>query len=102
MISGKSHIERAKAMIQEASNIVILTGAGVSTNSGIPDFRGPQGVWTKNPLAEKMSDIRFYMSDPEVRRLAWQSRLQHPALTRYPMVRTTRLLLLRGQVSSRV
>lgn len=75
MISGKSHIERAKAMIQEASNIVILTGAGVSTNSGIPDFRGPQGVWTKNPLAEKMSDIRFYMSDPEVRRLAWQSRL---------------------------
>ena len=84
MISGKSHIERAKAMIQEASNIVILTGAGVSTNSGIPDFRGPQGVWTKNPLAEKMSDIRFYMSDPEVRRLAWQSRLQHPALTAVP------------------
>ena len=44
MISGKSHIERAKAMIQEASNIVILTGAGVSTNSGIPDFRGPENV----------------------------------------------------------
>ncbi|MDA0360188.1 MAG: NAD-dependent deacetylase [Proteobacteria bacterium] len=86
MISGKSHIERARAMIQEASNIVILTGAGVSTNSGIPDFRGPQGVWTKNPLAEKMSDIRFYMSDPEVRRLAWQSRLQHPALTAVPNV----------------
>ena len=84
MISERSCIERARAMIQEAPNVVILTGAGVSTDSGIPDFRGPQGVWTKNPLAEKMSDIRFYMSDPEVRRLAWQSRLQHPALTAAP------------------
>lgn len=86
MISERSCIERARAMIQEAPNVVILTGAGVSTDSGIPDFRGPQGVWTKNPLAEKMSDIRFYMSDPEVRRLAWQSRLQHPALTAAPNI----------------
>lgn len=84
MVPAKSRVEHAKAMIHEASNIVILTGAGVSTNSGIPDFRGPKGVWTKNPLAEKMSDIRFYMSDPEVRRLAWQSRLSHPALTAIP------------------
>jgi NAD-dependent deacetylase len=58
---------------------VILTGAGISTDSGIPDFRGPQGVWTKNPKAEKLSDIRYYMADPEVRRLAWQSRLDHTA-----------------------
>ena len=86
MISERSCVERARAMIQEAPNVVILTGAGVSTDSGIPDFRGPQGVWTKNPLAEKMSDIRFYMSDPEVRRLAWQSRLQHPALTAAPNI----------------
>ena len=64
MISERSCIERARAMIQEAPNVVILTGAGVSTDSGIPDFRGPQGVWTKNALAEKMSDTRFYMSDP--------------------------------------
>lgn len=84
MVPAKSRVEHAKEMIHEASNIVILTGAGVSTNSGIPDFRGPKGVWTKNPLAEKMSDIRFYMSDPEVRRLAWQSRLSHPALTAIP------------------
>ena len=86
MISERSFIELARAMIQEAPNVVILTGAGVSTDSGIPDFRGPQGLWTKNPLAEKMSDIRFYMSDPEVRRLAWQSRLQHPALTAVPNI----------------
>ena len=42
-------------------------------------FRGPQGVWTKNPKAEKLSNIHYYMSDPEVRRLAWQQRLDHPA-----------------------
>ena len=43
-------------------------GAGISTDSGIPDFRGPQGVWTKNPKAEKLSNIRYYMADPEVRK----------------------------------
>lgn len=56
-----------------------MTGAGISTESGIPDFRGPRGLWTKNPKAEKLSDIRYYMADPEVRRLAWQQRLAHPA-----------------------
>lgn len=62
----------------------MLTGAGISTDSGIPDFRGPQGVWTLNPKAERMSDIRYYVSDPEVRRLSWQSRLAHPAWTAQP------------------
>jgi NAD-dependent deacetylase len=62
-----------------SKRIVALTGAGISTESGIPDFRGPQGVWTKNPKAERLSNIHYYMSDPEVRRLAWQSRLEHPA-----------------------
>ncbi|MDA0238244.1 MAG: Sir2 family NAD-dependent protein deacetylase [Proteobacteria bacterium] len=84
MGSAKSDIHRAKAMVQSASAVVILTGAGVSTGSGVPDFRGPQGVWTKNPLAEKMSDIRYYMVDQDVRRLAWQSRLTHPALRAIP------------------
>ena len=62
-----------------ASRIVALTGAGISTESGIPDFRGPQGVWTKDPKAERLSNIHAYMSDPDVRRLAWQGRLDHPA-----------------------
>ena len=70
--------------IDAAERVVALTGAGISTDSGIPDFRGPQGVWTKNPKAEKLSDIRYYMADPEVRRLAWQSRLEHPAWTAQP------------------
>ncbi|MGH8687736.1 MAG: SIR2 family NAD-dependent protein deacylase [Burkholderiales bacterium] len=71
-------MEDARAWIDDAKRVVVLTGAGISTDSGIPDFRGPQGLWTKNPKAEKLSDIRYYMADPEVRRLSWQSRLEHP------------------------
>ena len=74
----------ARLLVQRARRIVALTGAGISTDSGIPDFRGPQGVWTLNPKAERMSDIRHYVSDPEVRRLSWQSRLAHPAWTAEP------------------
>ena len=72
-------IDLARSWIASSSRIVALTGAGISTESGIPDFRGPQGIWTKNPKAEKLSNIHYYMSDPEVRRLAWQQRLNHPA-----------------------
>ena len=57
----------------------MLTGAGISTDSGIPDYRGPEGVWTKNPKAEQISNINHYVADPEVRRLAWQRRLHSPA-----------------------
>ena len=71
-------MEDVRRWFDEAKRIVALTGAGISTDSGIPDFRGPQGLWTKNPKAEKLSDIRYYMADPEVRRLSWQSRLEHP------------------------
>lgn len=70
--------------IDRSRRVVALTGAGISTESGIPDFRGPQGVWTNNPKAERLSNIHFYMSDPEVRRLSWQSRLSHPAWTAQP------------------
>jgi len=77
-------VQEARAWIEKAKRVVVLTGAGISTDSGIPDFRGPQGLWTRNPKAEKLSDIRYYMSDPEVRRLAWQSRLEHPAWTAKP------------------
>lgn len=75
------HIAR---WIKDAETVVALTGAGISTESGIPDFRGPQGLWTKNPKAEKLSHIEHYMSDPEIRRLAWRSRLEHPSWTAAP------------------
>lgn len=77
-------IARVRRWIDETHNIVVLTGAGISTDSGIPDFRGPQGVWTKNPQAEKLSDIRYYLSDPEIRKASWQSRLTHPAWSARP------------------
>jgi len=72
-------LEQARAWVAAAERVVALTGAGISTESGIPDFRGPQGVWTKNPQAEKLSDIRYYMADPEIRKASWQGRLSHPA-----------------------
>jgi NAD-dependent deacetylase len=72
-------IEKVRGWVDRAARVVALTGAGISTESGIPDFRGPKGVWTMNPKAERLSNIHYYMSDPEVRRLAWQSRLEHPA-----------------------
>ena len=77
-------IDTVRGWIAEAQRIVVLSGAGISTDSGIPDFRGPQGVWTRNPKAEKLSDIRYYMADPEVRRLSWQSRLEHSAWSARP------------------
>jgi NAD-dependent deacetylase len=68
----------------QAERVVVLTGAGISTESGIPDFRGPNGVWTKNPKAEKLSHIDAYISDPQVRVEAWRLRLEHPAWTAEP------------------
>jgi NAD-dependent deacetylase len=68
-----------RGWIDTARCVVALTGAGMSTDSGIPDFRGPQGVWTRNPEAEKQSTIQHYVADPEVRRRAWRSRLDSPA-----------------------
>ena len=68
-------IRTVRAWVAEAERIVVLTGAGISTESGIPDFRGPQGVWTKNPEAEKMSNIQHYMSNPDVRKRGWQTKL---------------------------
>ncbi len=77
-------VDEVRRWLAAATRVVALTGAGISTESGIPDFRGPQGVWTKNPKAEKLSNIQHYMADPEVRRLAWQSRLEHPAWSATP------------------
>jgi NAD-dependent deacetylase len=68
-------LERIAGWLRDANFVVGLTGAGISTESGIPDFRGPQGVWTKNPAAEKTATLQYYMSDPEIRRRAWQNRV---------------------------
>ena len=72
-------VETVAAWVNAATSIVALTGAGISTASGIPDFRGPQGVWTRDPKAERLSNIHHYMTDPDVRKLSWQGRVHHPA-----------------------
>jgi NAD-dependent deacetylase len=60
--------------LTDARRIVVLTGAGISTESGIPDYRGPQGVWTKDPDAEKLVTLSYYVADPDIRRRAWRMR----------------------------
>ena len=70
--------------IRSSGRVVALTGAGISTDSGIPDFRGPNGLWTKNPGAEKLSSLRHYMADRDLRIQAWRGRLEHPAWTARP------------------
>jgi NAD-dependent deacetylase len=54
-----------------ARRITVLTGAGISTDSGIPDYRGPNGVWTRDPDAEKLVTLGYYLADPEIRRRSW-------------------------------
>lgn len=71
-------LEQVTSWIDAAERITVLTGAGISTDSGIPDYRGPQGVWTKNPGAEKQATLQHYLGDPEVRRRAWANRAVSP------------------------
>ena len=77
-------VEAAAERVAAAERIVVLTGAGISTDSGIPDFRGPKGIWTRNPGAEKSANIQNYLADPEVRKAAWLSRLDTPVWTAEP------------------
>ncbi len=77
---------RAAGWLTNAQRITVLTGAGISTDSGIPDFRGPNGLWTKDPDAEKASNIEHYLADATLRRKAWQNRLTTPMWTARPNV----------------
>ena len=76
MLPSEADLDTVASWLRDASNVMVLTGAGISTDSGIPDFRGPNGVWTKNPEAEKTATLQYYMSDPDIRRRSWQNRLR--------------------------
>jgi NAD-dependent deacetylase len=67
-------MEQVREWLRMTDNAIVLTGAGISTDSGIPDFRGPNGVWTKDPAAEKASHIDYWMGDRDVRVAGWQRR----------------------------
>jgi len=77
-------MDAAIEWVREARRIVVLSGAGLSTDSGIPDFRGPNGLWKRDPAAEKASTLQHYLADPELRKLAWQNRLQAPVFSSQP------------------
>jgi NAD-dependent deacetylase len=81
---GGSVTDPLPEWLTTARRITVLTGAGVSTDSGIPDFRGPQGVWTRDPDAEKLATLQYYVADPDIRRRAWQERRNHAAWTAQP------------------
>ena len=74
-----SNLDEVADWLAAARSVVVLTGAGISTESGIPDFRGPDGVWTRDPAAERLSNIGYYIADARVRRESWQRRAEHPA-----------------------
>jgi len=83
-VSERERIDDVRRRIDAAGRVVVLTGAGISTESGIPDFRGPRGVWTRNPAAEKQSTIQNYLADAEVRKAAWRARVDSPAWSAEP------------------
>jgi NAD-dependent deacetylase len=74
MEADRDQLDRLAALLRAADQIVVLTGAGISTESGIPDFRGPQGIWTKDPTAERKATIQHYVQDAEHRRDVWRNR----------------------------
>jgi NAD-dependent deacetylase len=83
-MTDAERLDDVRRRIDAAVRVVVLTGAGISTDSGIPDFRGPRGVWTRNPAAEKQSTIQNYLAEPEVRRAAWRARVDSPAWAAEP------------------
>lgn len=72
-----AEFEEIRSLVADAGFITVITGAGISTDSGIPDFRGKNGLWTRNPAAEKASTLSVYLGDEEVRRASWQARVRN-------------------------
>ena len=77
-------IEAVAGWLREARSVAVLTGAGISTESGIPDFRGPEGVWTKNPGAERTATIQHYVANRDHRVRSWAGRADSAMHTAAP------------------
>ena len=87
-------LAHARALLADAARVAVLTGAGISTASGIGDFRGPQGRWTLDPDAERVSTLSWYLSDPDVRAKAWAFRAESPVYDAQPNPAHTALVAL--------
>lgn len=87
----------AHDLLASARQIAVLTGAGISTDSGIPDFRGPKGLWTRDPGAEKRATIDHYLADAEVRASAWRHRADSEMWAARPNAGHLALVLLERQ-----
>ena len=79
-------LDAAVFLVRGARRVVVLTGAGISTDSGIPDYRGPQGTWTRDPQAEKAATLEHFLTDGEVRRRSWRHRVTSPTFGARPNV----------------
>lgn len=79
-----SDVDELAALLRDADRVAVLTGAGISTDSGIPDFRGPRGTWTIDPTAERLTHWPTYRDDEQVRRRSWRWRVANPALRARP------------------
>lgn len=87
----------AHSLLSNASSVAVLTGAGISTDAGIPDFRGPDGLWTKNPGAERASNIETYLTDEAARRASWRMRLDNRLVNARPTPAHRALVDLEGE-----
>jgi NAD-dependent deacetylase len=97
MGATSGRLGRAVELAESAERICVLTGAGISTDSGIPDFRGPDGLWTRDPSAVRYVDFAAYCRDPQLRAESWRRRAAHPALQAQPNNAHRALVLMHRQ-----
>ena len=94
-VAGMDALAGAVRLLAPARRIVVFTGAGVSTDSGIPDFRSPGGLWTR--YDPRRLSFGRYKADPAVRRLAWRLRCELSAIEARPNPAHLACVRLAGQ-----